>query len=102
MLAKGQENSSQQLTGSRQQAEVELRATLIMQRLAEHSQGQTRPHGCVRMGVCAAPTTGLGTKMSEPGHRGLETADCGLWTVDCRLLTVDRAWVMYVRRAANF
>jgi len=69
----------------------ELRATLIMQGLAEHNQGQTRPHGCVRMGACAVLDW-------VPKCRSLDTADWRLWTVYCWLWTVHGLCMCGVQR----
>lgn len=81
------------------------RATLIMQGLAEHSQGQTRPHGCVRLGagVDAAAATAAATGLRVPKNpRSLgNSGDCALPTSAPVTPSLPPfAWVMYVRRAA--
>lgn len=74
-----------------------------MQGLAEHSQGQTRPHGCVRLGagVDAAAAAAAATGLRAPKNRRSlgNSGDCALPT-SATAPPAPLAWVMYVRRAA--
>lgn len=59
------------------------RATLIMQGLAEHSQGQTRPHGCVRLGAgvdAAAAAAATGLRVPKNRRSLGNSGDCALPT----------------------